>query len=100
MKPLLVTALVVLGLLVTPPALFVAIYGTEGGGGHPPAICLVYLYAWFGFRFAAPVAGGLALAASRLAFSRAATPWMRWGSLGLGVFLCLASAVAWFHRLD
>ncbi len=100
MKPLLVIALVILGLLVVPPALFVAVFGTDGGGGHPPAIALVYLYVWFGFRFAAPVAGGLALAASGLAFTRVATPRMRWGTLGLGVFLCLASAVAWFHRLD
>jgi hypothetical protein len=98
-KPLLVIALVIFGLLVGPPALFYAIYGKEGGGGHPPASYLVYLYIVFGFRYAAPVAGGLALVASRLAFSRAATARMRWGSLGLGGLLCAASAVAWFHSV-
>ena len=94
---MLVISLVILGLLVVPPLLFVAIFGMEGGG-HPPPIIIPYLYVLFGFRFAAPVAAVLAFASAWSAFSRGATPAIQYGAAALGTLLCLASGYAWFHQ--
>lgn len=93
-----IIAAVILGLLVVPPLLFFAVFGTNLRGGHPPAILIPYLYLLLGFRFVAPLGAALALGAGWLAFSRSSTAPFRYGAMALGISLSVASVFAWLHE--
>jgi hypothetical protein len=93
-----IIAVAILGVLLVPPLLFLAVFGTHLRGGHPPAIVIAYLYLLFGFRFVAPLGAALALRAGWLAWSRRTTHRWRYGALALGLALGIASAYAWVHE--
>lgn len=102
MKALAIAGYVILGVLLVPPMLFLAIYFAAGGTGadtgHPPAIILPYLYVILGFRFLAPVGAVLSVTAARLAYSRSLPARTRYRLLALGIFFTLGCVAAWLHQ--
>ena len=95
---MLIIAVAIIGLLLVPPLLFLAVFGSNLRGGHPPAIIIPYLNLLFGFRFVAPLGATLALGSRWLAFSRSTTPRFRYGALALGISLCVVGVYAWLHK--
>jgi hypothetical protein len=102
MKALQIAAYTILGLLLVPPALFLAFYfamgGTQADSGHPPAIVLPYLYLILGFRFLGPVGAAVSFWAASLAFSRALPAWTGYRLLALGTVFAIGCAAAWLHQ--
>jgi len=92
-----ITAVVILGLLLVPPVVFVAIFREDLYDGHPPAIVIPYLYLILGFRFLAPLAAALAMGSGWLAISRHRPGRLRYWAWALGIALGLASGAAWLH---
>jgi len=99
LKTMFIIVAVILGLLLVPPLLFVAVFGANLKGGHPPAIIIPYLYLLFGFRFVAPLGAVLALGVGWLASSHSAAGRLRYGVLAVGLMLCAGSVYAWLHEL-
>jgi hypothetical protein len=95
LKAMFLIAVAILGVLLVPPLLFLAVFGAHLGSGHPPAIIIPYVYLLFGVRFVAPVGATLAFGATWLAFSRRTSPRWRYGALALGISLGVASVCAW-----
>ena len=91
-----IAAVVVVGLLLVPPLVFVVVYREHLYEGHPPGIVIPYLYLVLGLRFLGPAGAALALGAGWLAGSRNRRG-LRYWALALAGLLAAASVIAWLH---
>ena len=91
-----IVAVVILGLLLVPPLVFVAVYREHLYEGHPPGIVIPYLYLVVGFRFLAPAGAALALGAGWQAGTRHRRG-LRYWALALAGLLAIGSVIAWLH---